>query len=291
MGLLGMGTIAFAAGKDGGRDGKFTGTAQSFPSTASPLAGRFIIQAKHTSNPVASCSDAEFGRIMNDESPNVRSLVAEAELDHYIVFTNRKKPANSTIALENTLLGLGPKTVHILGVEQLREWLTAHPEIWSSLGFDRFDVKLEFNAPDMVEVVRAFHDSLRDGVEGDASASDFSYVTKAKKNKINRLTPAYDAEIRRDSLKFFKSVEDFLKNPRNEELRNLYHDTADEIRMKLAINAERFERFDDALTYTYDLVVQSSANLRGRRRYVRVFLHYMYWTCDIGQHDHTDEAS
>ena len=51
---LGMGVVSFAAGKDGGRDGKFEGTAQRFPSEASPLSGKFIIQAKWTSNPAAS---------------------------------------------------------------------------------------------------------------------------------------------------------------------------------------------------------------------------------------------
>ena len=46
--ILGTGTIIFADGVDGGRDAKFTATANSFPSETSPWSGRFIIQAKHT---------------------------------------------------------------------------------------------------------------------------------------------------------------------------------------------------------------------------------------------------
>ncbi|MCR6638988.1 MAG: restriction endonuclease [Sporocytophaga sp.] len=58
--ILGLGVISFSKGKDGGRDGKFTGIANKFPSEASPWCGKFIIQAKHTENPVSSCSDSDF---------------------------------------------------------------------------------------------------------------------------------------------------------------------------------------------------------------------------------------
>ena len=46
--ILGTGTFIFSEGKDGGRDAKFTGRANYFPSKALPWEGKFIIQAKHT---------------------------------------------------------------------------------------------------------------------------------------------------------------------------------------------------------------------------------------------------
>jgi hypothetical protein len=66
---LGEGVIPFATGKDGGRDGKFTGTATCFPSEREPLKGQFILQAKHTGNPVGSCSDRAFDRVLDKEEP------------------------------------------------------------------------------------------------------------------------------------------------------------------------------------------------------------------------------
>ncbi|MCD6394467.1 MAG: hypothetical protein J7M40_13290, partial [Planctomycetes bacterium] len=36
--ILGTGTIVFSTGKDGGRDAKFTGKANKFPSEAAPWA-------------------------------------------------------------------------------------------------------------------------------------------------------------------------------------------------------------------------------------------------------------
>ena len=62
--ILGIGTIVFADGKDGGRDAKFTGKANKYPSEREPWSGKFIIQAKHTSKPVASCSDSNFQTIL-----------------------------------------------------------------------------------------------------------------------------------------------------------------------------------------------------------------------------------
>jgi hypothetical protein len=42
--ILGSGTINFSTGADAGRDAKFTGKAQNFPSKTSPWEGKFIIK-------------------------------------------------------------------------------------------------------------------------------------------------------------------------------------------------------------------------------------------------------
>lgn len=289
--ILGIGTIVFATGKDGGRDAAFTGQAQKFPSTASPLSGKFIIQAKHTSNPVASCSDAEFNKIVKGEEPRVVKLIISGELEHYMIFTNRKKPANDGIAKEKSLIGLGAKTAHIIGIEQLREWLTQHHIIWTNLGFDRFETPFKIQTADLTAVITAFYETLDHDTAKASSGDDFTFVPKPKKNKINKLSEAYFEEIRVRSLPFFKTIEDFLKNPRNLEFKEMYEDTADEIRRKLISLSESFETFDQALTYIIDLVTTHNEALKRRRRFASVFLHYMYYTCDIGQHADTIEAS
>jgi len=185
--ILGTGAVVFAAGKDGGRDGTFVGTAQKFPSVAAPYSGKFVIQAKHTANPVASCGSKEFGKIVDDEKPKIKALADGGELEFYLVFTNRKKPATSTIAKEKALAELGLKGAHIHGLEQLRAWLMQHPDIWSKLGFDRFDAPLRIQRDDITAVIAGFHAAF--GSAGTAPASeDFSYVPKPQKNKINKLS-------------------------------------------------------------------------------------------------------
>lgn len=79
-------------GRDGGKDAKFEGTASAFPSTAAPASGKFIVQAKHTSSPVASCSDYDFeSTLIDKEIPKIRRMFEEGSLTHYLIFTNRRK--------------------------------------------------------------------------------------------------------------------------------------------------------------------------------------------------------
>lgn len=282
--ILGTGTIVFATGPDGGRDGKFEGTAQLYPSAASPLSGKFIVQSKHTANPAASSSDSDFGRLLEGESEKVVSLLANGELDHYIVFTNRKCPANDVVKKAEALKALGLKHASIVGTEQLRLWLTTHPSIWVDLGFDRFDKAFRIQTRDLTELVAAFHARLSEGEASDSSNADFTFVPKPRKNKINKLSAAYFDEIQVRSLPYFKTIEDFLKNPRNIQYKEMYDDSADEIRRKILTATPPFASFDEALTHVIDLVTESNETLRGKRRFAAVFVHYMYYTCDIGQH-------
>lgn len=291
MKVLGTGTVVFATGADGGRDGTFDGKALTFPSVTDPYAGKFVIQAKHTANPIASCSDSEFASLITGEIPKLKKLVQGSELDHYLVFTNRKKPADKTIKKEKELKKLKLKSAHIFGTEQLRMWLTSTPKIWSDLGFDRFEKKFEIEPNDLTELVTAFHTAIKAKPDGEKSANDFRFVAKPKKNKINKLSNEYYEYIRDYSLIHFKAIENFLKNPRNEEYRNFYHDTADEIKKKIIANKSMFETFDEALTYISDLITSGNGTLKGKRRFVSIFLHYMYYTCDIGQHDNSIQAS
>lgn len=282
--VLGAGAIVFATGRDGGRDGTFTGTAAKFPSDTTPLSGKFIVQAKHTQNPAASCADAEFGRTLLGEHPKILTLIESGELEHYLLFTNRKKPANDGINKETALKELGLASAHLLGIEQMRFWLTLNPEIWSKLGFDRFETPLRIQTDDLTTVVTAFHSAL-DGELTTIDGNDFSYIPKPQKNKINKLSDAYWEEIRTRSLPYFKTIEDFLSNPRNIDFKDMYEDTADEIRRKLITAAPPFDSFDEALTCIIDFVTINNPELKKRRRFATVFLHYMYYTCDIGQHD------
>ena len=101
--LLGEGTSKFAEGRDGGRDAKFIGTANKFPSERSPAQGYFIIQAKWTSSPIASCSDSEFKTELKKEIPKIIRLKKNGEIDNYILFTNRKKTGDKELELVNYL--------------------------------------------------------------------------------------------------------------------------------------------------------------------------------------------
>ena len=53
---------------------------------------------------------------------------------------------------------------------------------------------------------------------------------------------------------------------------------------KIIVHRDQFDSFDAVLTYLYNETIQGNAALKAKRRYVTVFLHYMYFDCDIGDH-------
>jgi len=282
--LLGLGTISFSAGPDGGRDGKFTGKANEWPSATEPASGHFIIQAKWTSNPAASVSDSDFKKVVDKEIPKIETLVENGELDHYLLFTNRKKPANSTQLVIDRIIAAGVKSVGIFGIEELNRHLQSNPTIWSNLGFPETSRPFHVDPTDLNDLVSSFRDAVENGGDQFDSARNFTYLKQAEKNKINGVSADYATYMRESSLPHFADIQTFLQDPRNAEVKSIYHDAADDLKQKILVFRDQFDSFDKVLTYIHDLVTNANDALRTRKRFVRVFLHYMYHDCDIGQH-------
>jgi hypothetical protein len=284
MQILGTGTISFSIGKDGGRDGRFTGTATKFPSVAAPAAGKFVIQSKHTTQPGASCSDTAFQRLFKDELPKVAALVNEGELEYYLLFTNRSLTGGMEKKLIQQLKRIkGVKGAWIIADDPIRQHLDQHPTIWTSMGFSQ-TLTFRFKPQDLNEVVRAFHTVVTTDPRKFSSAADFGFVNKDTKNTVNGLTKSYYEYLKRDSLPSFGRIREFLQDERNAELRSFYHDAADELKQKIITFRSEFQSFDGVLTHVFDLIVSDNEVLRGKKRLVRTFLHYMYFDCDIGDH-------
>jgi hypothetical protein len=98
--LLGAGVKKFAKGPDGGRDAKFNGKAELYPSKTAPLKGQVIIQAKHTDDPISKFSDTSFSSdakssVLSLEIIRIKTLQENGELDHYFLFSNRKLGAEA----------------------------------------------------------------------------------------------------------------------------------------------------------------------------------------------------
>ena len=229
---LGVGVIPFAPGKDGGRDAKFCGTAERFPSAAAPIKGHCVIQAKHVAAADKSCSDTEFDRILKAEHPKVSRLINEQICQHYIIFTNRKLTGGADEKHIAELVKLGLETAHIIAVERIHQALDDHQDLQTGLP-NLLDVTpFRFAPDDLIEVIGVLHDYVGVKDDGFNSARDFESIRiRDEKNRINGLSAEYYSQIVvNNSMPYFEAVEQFLKNPRNREFRDLYHDTADELR-------------------------------------------------------------
>jgi hypothetical protein len=290
---LGPGVTPFAKGPDGGRDGKFQGTANCFPSEKEPISGHCVLQAKHIAAPDKSCSDRDFARLLKKEHPKIKRLVKKGLCDHYIVFTNRKLTGGADEKLISAIVALGVKTAHIVGTEKLHLTLDDHVDIRDSLPNRNDSIPFRFNPDDLVEVITALH-AYTGSEESKAfdSARDFGAVhIRDVKNKINGLSSDYYHElIVAGSMPHFSRIEDFLKNQRNRHLADLYHDAADELKQKILIHRFDFQTFDDVFAFLYEHIQQRRASLKGKRRLISILLHYMYCNCEIGS-KHVDEEA
>lgn len=288
---LGEGTTAFAEGRDGGRDARFFGKAQTYPSTESQWSGHVVIQAKHTSTPNASCSDSDFKRYFEpgdkSELPKVAKLIEEGVLHYYLVFTNRKLTAGADLKILNKVRGLQLTDAAVVGLEEINRFLHETPAVARALPVNEYARPFEFNSDDMVDVIVALKDAINMEGSGFESAVDFTLVNKKKvKNKVNRMSDEYyQTVIVNKYMPLFDKMRSFLRNERNSEYRDIYHDIADELRQKIVRFRDRFDNFEEIIGYLFDVIKEARPEFRGRRRYVTFLLCYMYDDCDIGERE------
>ncbi len=246
--LLGEGLEKFATGKDGGRDSRFSGKGRSVSESIWAPYGNVILQVKWTEEESRSFSDASFQRLLIDkEAPKARALHLSGELDHWIVVSNRKRPAIASTKLEKQLLAaVGCKSVHLRGIEELDGWLAQLPQIVRSHSLDELLIPFRVEPLELKDVINALYENRSDALQRVSSRWDFAgYTGIDKKNQINKVTePYFKGSIRDQSEPFFAAIKAFLENPRNRDLANRYHEAAAELQAKAMAFRDRFGSFD-----------------------------------------------
>ena len=282
--ILGTGTIVFSDGKDGGRDALFTGRANRFPSEASPWEGQFIIQSKHTTKPVASCSDSEFNAKVKKEIPKIQKLKESGKLDYYLLFTNRKLSGIKNDKIDDLISEKIDIEKKLIGDERIQLWLQEYPSIVKTLGLNKLLMPLEFYEKDIQEVVIAFSESKISGEELRAIQNHLTKIPIEEKNKLNNLGKEYFDSVLKDSFSDFEKIGNFLKDPRNDEYKLKYDNTVSDLQEEITIKRDEYNTFEEILNHLYKIILDSTNDsLRNNRKLIRVFLHYMYSNCDIGK--------
>jgi hypothetical protein len=291
--LLGMGTQGFAKGIDGGRDAKFVGRAQHIPSTNAPWEGTVIVQAKHTNGYSRSFSEGDFfnpksdSSVIGKEVPRIKKLCDAKQLDHYMIFANRKLTAIAESEIRSHIskaCGIPEKSIMLCGTEQLEGWLKEFPDVPTLANVDPVDSPLIVSPDELSQVVQAFAHQMDDAVKTlDAPPTPrTSYETK---NTLNNMSAEYAKGLRKRYLKETAQVKVFLAAPENEELLRMYESVVDEFQFKIISKRKDYQSFDAVMEYLLDLLFDRDPLLRGKKKLTRVMLFYMYWNCDIGEGD------
>ncbi|TAE27623.1 MAG: hypothetical protein EAZ92_09085 [Candidatus Kapaibacterium sp.] len=292
--LLGIAAKTFSDGKDGGRDSRFEGTAEKFPSTSNPWSGVFIIQAKHTTKPIASCSDKDFTKEIDSEIETLAQLQPDAPFENYIIFTNRKLTTPQRDILVNKLKKeLSISNVDIIGIEQLNGYLDKLPDLVRRFRLDQRTPALRFFPDDIKEVITTFHEYRKTlGKEVQHILPSLTNIDKERKNALNSLGKEYFDYIQSTSLAYFKQIEEFLGDPKNEPLRGFYEDSTADLRAAITLGRSDFGPFEEVIEHVVEAVFSSvksdltnQRGLSGVKRTIRTLLHFMYYHCDIGVKD------
>lgn len=289
--LLGMGVQGFAKGVDGGRDAKFIGVAQLLPSKAAPWNGTVIVQAKHTNGYNRSFSEGDFfnpkseSTVIGKEIPRVIKLREAKQIDHYMLFANRRLTGNAESDIRahlSTMCGIPESSIMLCGLEQLESWLKEFPDVPGKANLDPVDSPLILSPDDLSEVVQALARHM-DGAASTLDAPPTPRTLYETKNAINNMTADYAKALRRQYLKETAQVKVFLAAPENDDLLRMYESVVDEFQLKIIAKRKDYQSFDEVMNYLFDLLFARDPLLRANKRLTRVMLFYMYWNCDIGE--------
>ena len=281
--LLGPGTSAFSAGPDGGVDAKFKGKAKEFPSESAPWEGSIVIQAKHTTEENASCSDSDFISILEKETKKITRLYNRGEIDYYLLFTNRKLSANQSIKIKEIFREVKLKDIWICGIESINALLVRFPYIVDELKLNVWQYPFRFNAEDLKTLINSVANVFHPISSQNDQIFDFSFPGIRKKNKKNNLSLDFFRDnIQRKAYKYFKDIDSFLKSEGNVEERKKYENITFESQGKMHLLKQQYDKFENILVYLFDFIIARKPELTSQRYLVWVFLYYMYCNCDIG---------
>lgn len=288
--ILGSSVQGFSAGIDGGRDARFQGTANGFPSHFSPWSGITIVQAKHTNAYNTRFSDSGFSgtsesSVLTEEIGRINKLIEADSLSNYLLFANRRLSALANESIINRLAeecGLPTQSVHLIGTERMDELFREHPNLAALAGINPLDGPLIVSSKELGDIVEKVAESLL-AISLDIPSPPTPRVTFARKNEINNMSKSYASVLLRRYTHMLKQIQVFLADPLNSEYQELYEAVVDEIGTKIAAYKNDYESFDKLFEYLADIVINRDTMLSANRRLTKGVLFYMYWNCDIGE--------
>lgn len=283
--ILGEAVIPFAKGTDGGRDGRFHGKANLFPSQSEPWNGKIVIEAKHSSKENSSCSDKEFQKILKEDIlPKIERLKSKNKIEFYLLFTNRKLTGKQDEKIEDLIDANTNIPNVIIADEKIQQWLQSYPDVVKEAKLHDLLRPLQFDESELKFLIEEFHKSLPKAGEI-KSQDNLKYLNLDKKNELNNLSKQYFDDVIKRHFSHFETIKSFLSDPINKHLKEIYQDTVDEINAKISVSRNEYSVFEGLLEDLYDYVIKNNTEFlnSGRKRLVRVFLNYMYCNCDIGK--------
>ncbi|WP_448610906.1 ABC-three component system protein [Geodermatophilus sp. URMC 60] len=288
--LFGVGVQSFSTGPDGGRDARFHGVAERFPSSQSPWRGITVIQAKHTIATNAHFSDADFSSdaetsTLTKEILRIKKLAEADEVENYMLFSNRRLGGVVGPEITNRIadeVGLPRARVWLAGTEYLDDMLHQYRDLPILARLDPVDAPLNVSSYELAEVILA----IARGLDVDLPSSDAPVVDRVsynEKNSLNNMSNEFALTLSKRYLAETRRIGRFLADPANTGALRMYEGAVDEFQIKIIAKRRDYQSFDDVFNYLVDFLAKRDAVLARNRRLLRAMVFYMYWHCDIGE--------
>ncbi len=164
-----------------------------------------------------------------------------------------------------------------MGRETLSGFLDRHPFLAELAGLHRILGPLRFGSKDLKEIIEAFGEV--GSVPNPASIiKDPAIEAKNSKNDLSE----HFAMIESRYAPYFHQVRTFLLDPKNAPLARRYEVLSAELNAKIVARRNEFDRFDHVFPSLYDRALEL-ARAEKQGDLVWMFLHFMYWDCDVGE--------
>lgn len=289
--LFGEGVTGFAKGRDGGRDAVFEGTANEFPSKSSPWEGRTVIQAKHCNSPVGSFSEKSFSvnksSTLEEELPRIKRLHDAGELDHYVLFSNRRLTGGADSVIKKRIsdyCGLATVDISLIATDRIDREMARHSDIPELLALELRGNTLVITSESLVEIIESLGAALPN-IKVNSQDPPVPRTLFRRKNELNDATQHVLERWRRRYLKDEAKIRAFLSNPINTDLRVTYGSIVDELDDNIQVLQSKGMTFEEAYLSVKGVLLDRDPLLRRQAGLVNRLLFYMYWVCDLGRSD------
>ena len=291
--LLGAGIQGFVTGQDGGRDARFTGTANHFPSDTGPWRGNIVVQAKHTELVDKKFSDSDFSgenSIITKELPRIRNLIQQNELDFYMLFANRRLTGVTDqrirIQIEKET-GITRSHIRLFDSSELDRLCKRYPQSVTNANLNPADSLADIDPADLAEVIMRlaeYKSKLNELMEGIEPPPE-ERKTPEQKNERTGLREEYFKKEIRPKMADFQNIDKFLANPNNTPYVKLYEDTASELEAKLIAWSDESLQYERLLESLISRLFARDVDLRRNKKLTRTVVFYMYCRCDIASEE------
>jgi hypothetical protein len=203
-----------------------------------------------------------------------------------VKFTNRKLSGLQYDKIKDYIDKDAGVENQIIGDERIQKWLNDNPKIAKNHELDKLLLPLKFYEDDLREIIIAFSEAniQADKIERIKDEISSTRIGIELKNKPNNLSKAYFDDVFKSSYQEFEKIEAFLGDPINRLYKKYYDNTVADLQEIIVISRDDYATFDEIFHYLFEYVFQHNIEkLKDSRSLIRIFLHFMYFKCDIGR--------